>query len=112
MASYARSRAEQRYQLAGSLLVNGGADALGDSVTTPQNFWSGYRVQLGPAWGRRRRDSGGLWRREFARGLVLLNEPGAAARTVAVPAGLCSPDGARVRAVHLGAASGAVFARC
>jgi len=112
MASYARSRAEQRYQLAGSLLVNTGADALADEVSTPQNFWSGYQVQLGPAAGRRHRDSAGLWRREFARGLVLLNEPGAPARTVAVPAGLCSLDGTRTRMARLGAASGAVLARC
>ena len=112
MASYASSRAEQRYQLAGSLLVNAGADALADEVSTPRNFWSGYRVQLGPAAGRRNRDSAGLWRREFARGLVLLNEPDSPARTVAVPAGLCSPDGARVRTVRLRAASGAVLARC
>jgi hypothetical protein len=112
MASYARSRAEQRYQLAGSLLINAGADALADAVSTPRNFWSGYQVQLGPAAGRRHRDSAGLWRREFARGLVLLNEPEAPVRTVAVPAGLCSPDGARVRTVSLRAASGAVLAHC
>jgi hypothetical protein len=112
MASYASSRAEQRYQLAGSLLVNTGGDALSDAVSTPRNFWSGYRVDLGPAAGRRQRDSAGLWRREFARGLVLLNEPGAPTRTVDVPAGLCSPDGTRAPTVSLPAAAGEVLTRC
>lgn len=112
MASDAGSRAKQIYQLAGSLLVSNGADALSDAVSSPQRWWAGYQVRLGAAAGPRRRDRSGLWRRDFARGVVLLDEPDAPARTVPVPAGMCSPDGAPARSVHLRSATGAVLVRC
>jgi hypothetical protein len=112
MLSGATSRANQRYQLAGSLLVSDGADALSDEVSSPRRWWAGYGVRLGAAAGPRRRDDDGLWRRDFARGLVLLNEPGAPARAVPLPTGLCTPGGAPVRSAHLRAAAGAVLVRC
>ena len=112
MDSYATSRAQQAYQLAGSLLVSNGADALSDAVSTPRRWWAGYQVRLGAAAGPRRRDSSGLWRRDFARGFVLLNEPDAPPRTVPVPAGMCTPNGTPVRSVHLRSVTGAVLVRC
>jgi hypothetical protein len=112
MASAATSRAEQRYQLAGSLLVSNGADALSDAVSSPRRWWAGYDVRLGAAAGPRRRDDGGLWRRDFARGVVLLDEPDAPPRTVPVDPGLCTPDGAPVRSVRLRAAGAAVLVHC
>jgi hypothetical protein len=112
MDSYATSRAKQSYQLAGSLLVSNGADALSDAVSSPQRWWAGYQVRLGAATGPRRRDSSGLWRRDFARGVVLLDEPDAPARTVPVPAGMCTADGAPARSVRLRPANGAVLVRC
>ena len=45
MDSYATSRAQQAYQLAGSLLVSNGADALSDAVSTPRRWWAGYQVR-------------------------------------------------------------------
>jgi putative glycosyl hydrolase-like family 15 (GHL15) protein len=112
MDSYATSRARQRYQLAGSLLVSTGADALSDGVSSLQRWWTGYQVHLGAAAGPRRRDRSGLWRRDFARGVVLLDEPDAPARTVPVPAGMCTPDGVPARSVRLRPATGAVLVRC
>ncbi len=112
MDSYATTRAQQAYQLAGSLLVSNGADALSDAVSTPRRWWAGYQVRLGAAAGPRRRDSSGLWRRDFARGFVLLNEPDAPPRAVPVPAGMCTPNGTPVRSVHLRSVTGAVLVRC
>jgi hypothetical protein len=112
MDSRAASRANQRYQLAGSLLVSNGTDSLSDGVSSPRRWWAGYQVRLGAAAGPRRRDDGGLWRRDFASGLVLLLEPGAPPRTVPIPAGICTPGGAPVGSVHLRAATGAVLVRC
>ena len=95
MDSYATTHAQQTYQLAGSLLVSNGADALSDAVSTPRRWWAGYQVRLGAAAGPRRRDSSGLWRRDFARGFVLLNEPDAPPRTVPVPGRHAAPRTAR-----------------
>ena len=108
----AASRTQQAYQLAGSLLVSNGADALSDAVSTPRRWWAGYGVRLGAAAGPRRRDSTGLWRRDFASGLALLNEPAAPPRTLPVPAGMCTPDRAPVRSVRLRPVTGAVLVGC
>jgi hypothetical protein len=108
-----RSPRWRLYGLAGYFLVSSGRDALaGGSGGSPGDWWSeGYDADLGAALGERYRDAGGVWRRDFAGGVALLNEPGAPARQVALPAGLRDLDGRPRSAVTLGPASGAVLLR-
>jgi hypothetical protein len=106
---YAESAAGRLYGLATYFLLSSGRDALAnDAATRPDAFWKGYDVGLGSALGARYR-SGGVWRRDFTGGVVLVNEPGSPARTVEVGAGLRDVDGVARSSVTLGAASGAVL---
>jgi len=102
---------EQEYNLAGYFLVNDGKDMVqgGGPRETPLSFWAGYAVNLGNADGARRRSSDGLWERRFAKGLVLLNEPGASTKTIGLPQPMVTPEGVVVRAVTLPEKSGAVL---
>ena len=70
-----------QYGLAGYFLVSNGYDTIGDSSTTPDNWWSGYDVELGAPLGPRVY-SNGVFERDFASGKVLLGEPGLAPRAV------------------------------
>jgi hypothetical protein len=106
---YAESAAGRLYGLATYFLMSSGRDALAnDAATRPDAFWKGYDVGLGSALGARYR-FGGVWRRDFTGGVVLVNEPGSPARTVGVGAGLRDVDGVARSSVTLGAASGAVL---
>jgi hypothetical protein len=97
------------YGLATYLLLNAGDDAIAnDSATRPDAFWKGFDVNLGAARGARY-NAGGVWRRDFAGGLVLVNEPGAPTRTVTVGAGLRDLEGVSRTSVTLGPGSGAVL---
>jgi hypothetical protein len=98
----------REYNLAAELLATDGRDAVGISDTTPDDFWAPYGFDLGPAQGAREVRDGVLVRR-FARGLVLLNPPGAPARTVALDGEHLDIRGRRVGEVRLGAARGAVL---
>jgi hypothetical protein len=106
---YADSAAGRLYGLASYFLLSSGRDALAnDAATRPDAFWKGYGVGIGAALGPRYR-AGGVWRRDFAGGVVLVNEPGAPARTVEVGPGLRDIDGVGRSSVTLGAASGEVL---
>jgi hypothetical protein len=109
----ARSRAQRMYGLAGYFLVSSGRDALaGGSGGSPDDWWSeGYDADLGAATGGRYRDASGVWRRDFARGVVLLNEPGAPTRQVTLPAGARDLHGRARSSLALGPATGAVLLR-
>jgi hypothetical protein len=108
---YAPTPAGRLYGLATYFLVGNGRDALAnDAYTTPDRWWKGYDTQLGAPTGPRHR-SQGVWRRDFARGIVLVNEPGAPARTVRVGAGFSDLDGVARPEVRLAPASGAVLVR-
>jgi hypothetical protein len=106
--SYDNGSPEREYNLAAYLLVSTGNDAVGDAEITPANWWSGYETNLGRA-----RDERGLWegltRRDFAQGIVLVNEPQAPTRKVALPRPMITTAGTRVTSVTLPAASGAVL---
>jgi hypothetical protein len=97
------------YGLATYFLISSGRDALGnDAAGAPDGWWPGYDVSLGaPRSAAYRRD--GIWRRDFERGSVLVNEPGAPRRRVAVGPGYRGLDGGVRRVVTLDAASGAVL---
>jgi hypothetical protein len=108
---YADTPAGRLYGLATYFLVNNGRDALAnDAYGTPENWWKGFETQLGDPAGPRYL-SGGVWRRDFARGTVLVNEPGASTRTVSLGTGFHDLDGTARSSVSLGAASGAVLLR-
>lgn len=106
---HAVGEAAREYGLAGLLLISTAGDALGnDPGSTPADWWRGYEVTLGAPLGRRYRWHG-LLRRDFARGLVLLNEPGAPVRAVKLSRPLRRAGGQEVGSVQLGAASGVVL---
>lgn len=105
------SNAARLYNLANYFLLNSGSDVVAnDPGTLPDRFWKGFYVNLGAAAGPRYR-SGNVWRRDFAGGTALVNEPGAPTRTVSLGSGYRDIDGVRRTSVTLGPASGAVLLR-
>lgn len=108
----APSDAERDYGLAGYFLINNGRDLFGSSPSgNPDAFWPGYLVKLGrPLTGRYR--SGGLTRRRFQNGIVLLNEPGAPTRTARLNGNYRTAGGAPVgSSVTLAGSRGAVLVK-
>jgi hypothetical protein len=98
----------REYNLAAYLLMSTGNDGVGLGDMTPENWWSMYDVDLGNACGTR-----AMWqnvqRRDFAGGIVLLNEPGAPTRTVTLPKAMVDSSGRTVTQVTLAARGGAVL---
>jgi hypothetical protein len=91
--AYADAPAARQYWLADALLLDTGSLALGnDAWTAPDRFWTGYSLNLGAPAGSRSSWSG-VWRRDFAQGLVLVNPPGNATRPVIVGSGYVDLDG-------------------
>jgi hypothetical protein len=98
----------REYNLAAYYLMSTGNDGVGLGDETPDNWWSMYDVDLGNACGNRAVYQG-VDRRDFAGGIVLLNEPGAPTRTVTLPQAMTDSSGARVTQVTLSAHGGAVL---
>lgn len=109
----APSEEERDYGLAGFFLINNGKDLFGSSPWgNPDRFFSGYRVKLGKPTSGRKRARGGLFKRTFQNGVVLLNEPDAATRTVALKGSYRTADGRPVgSSVTLAAKRGVVLVR-
>lgn len=99
------------YNLAGYFLVDRGADALGELRLQPGDWWAGWDVKLGRPLGERSRGSDGVYRREFAGGLAVLNPPRGAARTHRLSEPMRRIDGSVVTSVTLPPGSGAVLLR-
>jgi hypothetical protein len=95
--------ATRLFELATALLVDKGAVAIAnDASTAPGAVWSGYAVDPGQSYGDRYPvTANGLWRRDFARAIVLVNEPLRSARTVTVGAGWQDLDGVARTSVTL-----------
>jgi hypothetical protein len=89
--------------------INSGGDGLGDASMAPSTWWKGYDVRLGAALSTRSRSTAGLFRRDFAKGIVLMLEPGAANATVTLPSPYLTIDGTVVTQVSLTAKQGAVL---
>jgi hypothetical protein len=98
----------REYSLAAYLLISTGRDGLGLGSVTPDTWWPAFDADLGAAAGPRRTWQG-LLRRDFAGGIALVNEPGAPARTVALPGPMLTTDGTTVTSVRLAARRGAVL---
>ncbi len=75
----------EEYNLATYFLNNDGGDYINTPEESPENWWPGNDVNLGSAVSSRERDSSGLWKREFSRGIVYTVEPGASSQTVRLP---------------------------
>jgi hypothetical protein len=97
------------YGLAGYFLINNGNDALGNQAITPNNWYTGYDVNLGTPQGTRYVWNN-LLRRDFSQGLVLLNPPQTSAVTVTLPGPMAKlDDGAYVSSVTLNPGQGVVL---
>ena len=110
----AGDRAALEFAVAGYLLVNDGgnyvADAYGNLVIDPNNWWPGFDVNLGAASGPRY-SWNGLMRRDFSGGMVLVNYPDAPWATVALPGAFRRTDGVVVNSVTLGPRQGVILSR-
>jgi hypothetical protein len=90
---YADAPAARLYGLGAALLLDGGRLALGnDAWTAPNRYWTGYDVRLGAPVGAQYQWSG-VWRRDFASGIVLVNPPGNGARAITLGANFVDLDG-------------------
>ena len=103
------NREEQSYGVANYLLMNSGQDFY-DPVyqSTPDDWWRGYEVNLGEAASDRYLWNG-LWRRDFARGFVLVNSPGGASTTVSLGGTYTDAYGQSHSVVTLAARQAIVF---
>src|SRR4051794_10453817 len=100
---------DREYGLATYMLINWGRDALSsDFRSRPGNWWRGWRVSLGAPRGPRH-PWRGLLRRDFQRGLVLVNPPGAPQRSVQLRHTYADLSGRRRTSLVLPAASGLVL---
>jgi hypothetical protein len=106
-----KSDADREYGLAAYLLVSDGHDGIGnDPGGTPDDWWSGYDVILG-APSKARYSWQNVIRRDFERGIVLVNQPGAASRALELDATYLDLRGTERTRITLGAAEGAVLLR-
>ena len=104
-----RGRAGREYALAGYMLVNTGRDAISSGFgSRPGRWWRGYETSLGAPRGPRHRWRG-LLRREFERGLVLVNPPDAPRRARRLGRGYADLTGRLRSSVALRPASGIVL---
>lgn len=115
---YLASAADARYELANYFLIRRGADAINSSYRSDpptgdpeHDWWRGWRTNPGRPLGRRRRTAGGLWKREFSRGIAIVNPPGGNPVTVRFRALHTNSSGATASSFELEPQSGDVFVR-
>lgn len=111
LEAYNLNSTSSMFELASYFLVSNGADRIASHYRSfPDNWWSGWDTDLGtPSGGRYSWQ--GLLRRDFNGGIALVNQPGAATRTVQLPSGVewRNLDGNVVTSVTLGAREGTVL---
>lgn len=103
LTDYGETPEQREYALAAWFLVQQGTDLLGSNQpewTRPRHLWSGYTLDLGPVQGNPSAEQRVL-RREYACGLVLLNEPDQPTRAIPLPATYTGLDGDAVDHVTL-----------
>lgn len=105
---------DRDYELAFYLLINDGGDLIGADGDrgrmNPDNFWSGYEVQLGSAKGPRYRWKN-LFRRDFDCGTVLVNQPESTTANVNLDESFVDLEGSEITALTLEPAAGAVLVK-
>jgi hypothetical protein len=93
-------------------LTSTGSDGLVNASTGwPSNWWSGNDVDLGDPKPPGRYRWNNLFRRDFVRGMVLVNQPGSSTVTVDLGGTYTRLDGTLVTRVTLGASDGAVLVK-
>lgn len=97
------------YNLATYFLINNGGDYINGTQQTPEEWWSGFDVNLGNALGPRERQPSGLWTRSFTGGVVYALEPGAATQTINLGKTMHSAQWGSVSSVTLSGGEGAVL---
>jgi hypothetical protein len=109
LQSYANDTTSAEYNLAGYFLINDGRDYVSSTLGSLQsNWWRGYDTDLGDAKGGRYMWNG-VWRRDFTRGFVLLNEPGSSTKSLSLGGSYKNIAGNTVTSVSLGGSRGAVL---
>ena len=109
LQSYASDTTSAEYNLAGYFLINDGKDYVSSTLGSLQsNWWRGYDTDLGDAKGGRYMWNG-VWRRDFTRGFVLLNEPGSSTKSLSLGGSYKNTAGNTVTSVSLGSSRGAVL---
>jgi len=97
------------YALAMYFLFSNGSDGFSSrNGGLPDDWWPGYEVDLGTPLTEHYR-WGSLFRRDFADGLVLVNQPNSATVTVDLGGSYVGLDGAVYTSVTLGATNGIVL---
>ena len=105
---YSLDPAGQQYGLASYFLISNGGDSLDDQTTTPDNWWSGYDVNLGTPLGPRSYNNG-VFQRNFSGGSVLLGEPGLSPQTVNLGGTYTTLDGTQVSSVAISGWQGIIL---
>lgn len=100
----------REYNLAAYFLVSRSGDGVGLATITPETWWEMYDAQLGAPQGERRTWKG-LLRRDFERGVALVNEPGAPSRTVDLGRPFVDSAGHMTSSITLAGGQGAVLRR-
>jgi len=98
------------YGVAAYFLISSGKDGLGGHDVTPDHWLAALDIDLGSPLGPRSR-VGGVFRREFERGVVVLNEPHAQAETVSTCSDCLGVDGRLASSVKLMGGQGAILLR-
>jgi len=98
------------YGVAAYFLISSGKDGLGGHDVTPDRWLAALDVDLGAPLGPRSRVRG-VFRREFERGVVVLNEPHAQAETVSTCSDCVGVDGRLAASVRLMGGQGAILLR-
>lgn len=103
--------AQAEYALASYWMINNGGDLIASAYRTdPGSWWSGWDVRLGaPTSSRYQWD--GLWRRDFAAGMVLVREPTLSPVTVTLPDIFTTIAGPQVRRATLSGGHGLVLTK-
>jgi Hypothetical glycosyl hydrolase family 15 len=106
--SGATERQATEYSLASYFLISNGNDGISAGGMTPTHWWTGFDVNLGDANGPQKQWNG-LRRRDFNRGVVLVNGPGSVSQTVKLPKRMRDLDGRIVETVSLAPTNGVVL---
>lgn len=100
---YADTRVEAEFEMATYFLVSTGNDTYSaDYKSRPDDWWEAYSTNLGEPVGNRFVMGNGIYRRDFAGGVVLANKPAAAAaQTVSLGGTYVDLDGVSRSSVTL-----------
>src|SRR5581483_962541 len=108
LLQFGLNAAGEEYGLASYFMISNGTDSRSDDSTNPNNWFSGYSADLGPALGPRTYTNG-VFQRNFAGGIALMGEPGLPAQTISLPGWFQRLDGSWVHSVTLGGSQGIIL---